>query len=108
MCVGGGGGEKGRKGGWRGAAREETDFGQFNLGQSFLGSGVCRGGAPKGGAPKGGRPKMSRFFPSPASIFALFVSLWVSSGSKGLADPPSLPHSSPPPPSAMAHFGQVS
>ena len=38
------------------------------------------GGSPKGGAPKGGRPKISRFFPSPAPIFALFVSLWMSCG----------------------------
>ena len=36
-------------------------------------------GVEKGGAQKGGGPKISRFFPSPASIFALFVSLWVSS-----------------------------
>ena len=29
--------------------------------------------------PSAGPPKMSRFFPSPASMFALFFSLWVSS-----------------------------
>ena len=57
------------------------------------GSQTQKNGAPKGGAPKGGPPKprkmwlpkggenkISRFFfPSPATIFALFVSLWVSS-----------------------------
>ena len=31
----------------------------------------------KVGAPKGGVPKMSRFFPSPATIFILSLSLWV-------------------------------
>ena len=41
--------------------------------------GHLKGGAPKGGAPKGGGPKFRVFFSSPAPIFALFVSLWVSS-----------------------------
>ena len=36
---------------------------------------MCHGGALEGGAPKGGGAKISRFFPSPAPIFALFVSL---------------------------------
>ena len=78
------------------SAGEGTDFGQSrfghpdltNLGQSNFGSGVCHGGAQRVGpkprknrAPKGGTgPKISLFsFPSPAPIFALFVSLWVSS-----------------------------
>ena len=47
-----------------------------------------KGGGPKGGArslrpkgggrSKGGRSEISRFFPSPATIFALFVSFWWS------------------------------
>ena len=51
------------------------------------GVGPRRGGAPKdhgapqGVAPKGGvgGPKFRAFFPSPAPIFVLFLSLWVSS-----------------------------
>ena len=42
------------------------------------GGGRGVGWGPKGGAPKGGAPK-GAFFPSPAPIFALFVSLWGSS-----------------------------
>ena len=37
------------------------------------------GWGPEGCGPEGWEPKISRFFPSPAPIFSLFVSLWVSS-----------------------------
>ena len=90
-------------------AAEETDFGQSRFGHRGFGQNqfwpkpilanpiwanpiwanpildlVCHGGAPKGGERKvgprkGGWPNISRFFPSPATIFALFVSLWGSS-----------------------------
>ena len=36
-------------------------------------------GCLEGWCPDGGEPKISRSFPSPASHFSLFVSLWVSS-----------------------------
>ena len=58
------------------------------FGQSISESGVCHGGAPKGprrvGHPKGGTTKgggaqnFVLFLPSPATVFALFLSLWVS------------------------------
>ena len=59
---------------------EGTDFGQSNF--------RSRHGAPKSAqtqnrarrvGPVGWGPKIRAFFPSLASIFALFVSLWVSS-----------------------------
>ena len=79
-------------------AEEETDSGQSrfghpdltNFGQSIFGSGVCHGGTPRVGlkprkrprrvGPRRVGPQISHFFfPSPAPIFALFVSLWGSS-----------------------------
>ena len=100
VCVWEGGREEG--GGGRGRRGKRPTLAISILANPFLDL-VCVVVGPRGV----GSPKFRAFFLSPASIFALFVSLWVSSGSKGLADPPSLPHSSPPPPSAMAHFGQM-
>ena len=47
----------------------DTDFGQSRFGQSIFGQSIV-------GAPEGWGPKISRFFPSPATIFFLSPHSW--------------------------------
>ena len=99
--VGGGRGNRSRGGwelqwcgpeGWRrvvpeGGTQTKKKWGPERVGRRKVGGPEGVGGPNlerveprKGGAPKGGRPKISRFFfPFPATVFALFVSLWGSS-----------------------------
>ena len=61
-----GGGREGRGVGERG---DITGGSPRRQGGANPQNGAQKKSAPKGGAPKGGGPKISRFFPSPATIF---------------------------------------